>query len=88
MKAVYNKYGPPDVLQIRDDEKPVPRDNALGLDEDNGARYDVEAVRADFPVLHRPVRGLPLVYLDTAASAQKPTQVIEAERSENQRSHK
>jgi len=42
---------------------------------------DVEAVRADFPILHRPVRGRPPVYLDTAASAQKPMQVIEAERS-------
>jgi len=47
----------------------------------NGAALDVEAVRADFPILHRPVRGRPLVYLDTAASAQKPAQVIEAERS-------
>ena len=43
--------------------------------------YDVEAVRALFPILDRPVRGRPLVYLDTAASAQKPSQVIEAERS-------
>ncbi len=81
MKAVYNRYGPPDVLQIGDDEKPVPQDNALSMGEDHGARYDVEAVRADFPVLHLPVRGLPLVYLDTAASAQKPVRVIEAERS-------
>jgi len=47
----------------------------------NGAAaFDVEAVRADFPILHRPVRGRPLVYLDTAASAQKPAQAIEAER--------
>jgi cysteine desulfurase/selenocysteine lyase len=45
-----------------------------------GTRYDVEAVRADFPILHRPVRGRPLVYLDTAASAQKPAQVMDAER--------
>jgi cysteine desulfurase/selenocysteine lyase len=43
--------------------------------------YDVETVRADFPILDRPVRGRPLVYLDTAASAQKPSQVIDAERS-------
>ena len=42
--------------------------------------YDAEAVRADFPILHRPVRGRPLVYLDTAASAQKPAQVMDAER--------
>ncbi len=45
------------------------------------APYDVEAIRADFPILHRPMRGRPLVYLDTAASAQKPIQVIEAERA-------
>ncbi len=40
--------------------------------------YDVEAVRADFPILHHPVYGKPLVFLDSAASAQKPRQVIEA----------
>jgi cysteine desulfurase/selenocysteine lyase len=40
--------------------------------------YDVEAVRADFPILSRRVYGRPLVYLDNAASAQKPRAVIEA----------
>lgn len=40
--------------------------------------YDVEAVRAQFPVLSRTVHGRPLVYLDSAASAQKPLAVIEA----------
>ena len=40
--------------------------------------YDIEAIRADFPILHREVHGKPLVYLDNGASAQKPTQVIEA----------
>ncbi|TPE47327.1 aminotransferase class V-fold PLP-dependent enzyme [Amaricoccus solimangrovi] len=40
--------------------------------------YDVEAVRADFPILSREVDGHPLVYLDTASSAQKPRAVIEA----------
>jgi cysteine desulfurase/selenocysteine lyase len=39
--------------------------------------YDVERVRADFPILARTVYGKPLVYLDSAASAQKPRQVIE-----------
>jgi len=39
--------------------------------------FDVEAVRADFPVLSRRVQGKPLVYLDNAATAQKPAQVIE-----------
>ncbi|MGH7100918.1 MAG: SufS family cysteine desulfurase [Acetobacteraceae bacterium] len=36
------------------------------------------AVRADFPILREKVHGLPLVYLDSAASAQKPRAVIEA----------
>ena len=40
--------------------------------------FDVEAVRADFPILAREVYGKPLVYLDNAASAQKPQQVIDA----------
>jgi len=40
--------------------------------------FDVEAVRQDFPVLHQDVHGKPLAYLDSAASAQRPTQVIEA----------
>ena len=40
--------------------------------------YDVEAIRADFPILSREVHGKPLVYLDNGASAQKPRQVIEA----------
>jgi cysteine desulfurase/selenocysteine lyase len=42
-------------------------------------RYDVEAIRRDFPILSRTVYGRPLVYLDNAASAQKPRAVIEAE---------
>lgn len=40
--------------------------------------YDVEAVRRDFPILSREVYGKPLVYLDSAASAQKPRAVIDA----------
>ena len=40
--------------------------------------FDVDQVRADFPILYREVHGKPLVYLDSAASAQKPRQVIEA----------
>ncbi|WP_313128543.1 cysteine desulfurase SufS [Pseudescherichia vulneris] len=41
--------------------------------------YSVSDVRADFPVLSREVNGVPLAYLDSAASAQKPNQVIDAE---------
>ena len=40
--------------------------------------FDPETVRADFPILSRQVRGKPLVYLDNAASAQRPACVIEA----------
>lgn len=43
------------------------------------ARFDVESIQADFPILAREVRpGVPLVYLDSAATSQKPRQVIEA----------
>ena len=38
--------------------------------------YDVAAIRADFPILAQDIRGQSLVYLDSAASAQKPRQVI------------
>jgi cysteine desulfurase/selenocysteine lyase len=47
---------------------------------DTAAAYDVAAIRADFPILATRVYGKPLVYLDNAASAQKPRQVIDAER--------
>ena len=43
--------------------------------------YDVDRVRADFPILSREVHGQPLIFLDSAASAQKPRQVIDAESS-------
>ena len=43
--------------------------------------YDVAKVRADFPILRETVHGKPLVYLDSAASGQKPQAVIDAERS-------
>ncbi|MDZ7711326.1 MAG: cysteine desulfurase [Roseovarius sp.] len=40
--------------------------------------FDVEKIRADFPILSREVNGRPLVYLDNGASAQKPQAVIDA----------
>jgi cysteine desulfurase/selenocysteine lyase len=40
--------------------------------------FDAEAIRAEFPILQRQVNGKPLVYLDSAASAQKPRAVIGA----------
>jgi cysteine desulfurase/selenocysteine lyase len=42
-----------------------------------GNSFDVERARADFPILSRTVHGRPLVYLDSAASAQKPRAVID-----------
>ncbi len=42
------------------------------------AAFDPHRVRADFPVLHQQVHGKPLVYLDNAASSQKPQVVIDA----------
>ena len=44
------------------------------------APFDVARVRSDFPILGTTVHGKPLVYLDSAASAQKPRAVIEAEK--------
>lgn len=41
--------------------------------------FSIQKVRGDFPVLSRKVNGQPLVYLDSAASAQKPQAVIDAE---------
>ena len=40
--------------------------------------FDVATVRKDFPILHQQVHGHPLVYLDNAASSQKPKAVIDA----------
>ncbi len=43
--------------------------------------FDVEAIRREFPILSETVHGRPLIYLDSAASAQKPRAVIDAESS-------
>ncbi len=40
--------------------------------------YDVEKIRADFPILSKQINGKPLIYLDNGASAQKPQAVIDA----------
>ena len=42
------------------------------------ADLDIEAIRAEFPILQRPIRGKPLVYLDNAATSQKPRFVLDA----------
>ena len=56
--------GMADIAEIKSEAKP--------------GGFDVEAVRADFPILARQVHGKPLVYLDNGASAQKPRAVIDA----------
>ena len=47
----------------------------------NPAVLDVASIRADFPILKQTIRGKPLVFLDSAASAQKPVAVIDAMRN-------
>jgi cysteine desulfurase/selenocysteine lyase len=50
----------------------------LRIDAAKTAPIDVERVRADFPILQRKINGHPLIYLDNAATSQKPRQVIDA----------
>src|SRR5262249_50448078 len=52
----------------------TPRSNVIA----QGTGFDVERVRRNFPVLDQEVHGKPLVYLDNAATTQKPLPVIEA----------
>ena len=47
------------------------------------AMLDVARIREDFPILRETVRGKPLVFLDSAASAQKPRAVIDAMRDDD-----
>jgi cysteine desulfurase/selenocysteine lyase len=54
----------------------IPTVTAAGV-----AALDVEKVRADFPALHQEAHGHPLVYLDNAATTQKPRAVIDAVRT-------
>ncbi len=49
--------------------------------------YDVERVRRDFPILSRTVHGKPLIYLDSAASSQRPAAVIRAVEDYETHSH-
>ena len=60
------------------DSAPAGATGATGTAPDG---YDVEAVRAQFPILQRQLRGKPLVYLDNAASTQRPLAVLDAERA-------
>ena len=44
----------------------------------NNKHFDIAAIRRDFPILSEQVNGRPVVFLDSAASSQKPTQVLDA----------
>jgi len=57
---------------------PVEQRNQLPSALAAARAFDVERVRKDFPILHRTVNGKPLIYLDNAATSQKPQVVIDA----------
>src|SRR5512144_1237659 len=50
----------------------------LAMPADTLPLLDIESIRREFPILHQQVHGKPLVYLDNAASCQKPRAVIDA----------
>ena len=53
-------------------------DDTLPIAQAKHATRSIEEIRQDFPILSRQVHDRPLVYLDSTASSQKPTAVIEA----------
>jgi cysteine desulfurase / selenocysteine lyase len=57
------------------------RTNATATTPATRAAFDVARIRAQFPILRETVHDKPLVYLDSAASAQKPQAIIDAERA-------
>ena len=52
--------------------------HATIYDSEKALAYDVEKIRLDFPILKRQMNGRPLVYLDNAATSQRPLQVVAA----------
>jgi cysteine desulfurase/selenocysteine lyase len=57
--------------------QPLPRKGAPGSTPGSASALDLEKIRADFPILAEPIHGKRLVYLDNAATSQKPRAVIE-----------
>ena len=53
--------------------------SAVSPFQDAGGKLDAEALKRDFPILQQPMNGKPLAFLDSAASAQTPERVIDAE---------
>ena len=58
--------------------KRLPREFSSPQLRDAGVEFDVDKVRSDFPILRQRVHGRALVYLDNAATSQKPQVVIDA----------
>ncbi len=58
-----------------------------GIDRASGLITDISTLRADFPTLDQRIKGHPLTYLDSAASAQAPRQVLEAMWTQRTRNH-
>src|SRR5690606_28465347 len=56
---------------------PAPSESSA-IRRGNDQPYDVERVRADFPIFRQTVYGKPLTFLDSAASPQKPQAVLDA----------
>src|SRR6185437_1180797 len=56
----------------------APAGGRYGSAQTHTSGLDIEKIRADFPILHQTVHGKPLVYLDNAATSQKPRAVIDA----------
>jgi cysteine desulfurase / selenocysteine lyase len=67
----------PSVMAARTDVDSTPTAAATSR-PGTGSSFDADRVRRDFPILQRQVHGKPLVYLDNAATAQKPRAVIDA----------
>lgn len=55
-------------------------DADIAVKKDERRKFDLDAVRSDFPILQRLINGRPLVYLDNAATTQKPNAVIDNHR--------
>src|SRR5439155_4297104 len=69
----------PDARRGRAPAAPAEDDMTTGTatSPHRAAALDVAAIRGDFPILHRRVHGKPLVYLDNAATTQKPQAVLD-----------
>ena len=52
--------------------------NSTAQQQNQSLGFDVKKIRNDFPILHQIINGKPLIYLDNAATSQKPKNVLDA----------